>query len=192
MPRQPWQLLSSHGHHGAPLLAPPHTTISQHTGWPLCASASGVGHHGSRCQPFRSGRVDGHCGVVVSFVLRRNMWGNVPGNWQCLPDKVTMSIPSGIGAIGLAASTPNWLLCCILWEGTLWGNDVWQRWGQNRRKKSGRRQFQQQVSLHIDQSWRSPLSYGHHEAPLPAFRHTTISKHTMWQDYIVKTREKYH
>jgi hypothetical protein len=52
-----------------------------------------------------------------------------------------------------------------------------------------REEFLQQVSLHIDQSWQSPLSYGHHGAPLPAFKHTTISKHTMQQDYDVKTRK---
>jgi hypothetical protein len=44
----------------------------------------------------------------------------------------------------------------------------------------------------IDRSWRSRSSYGCHEAPLPVFTHTTISKHTMRQVSIVKTRENYH
>ncbi len=33
---------------------------------------------------------------------------------------------------------------------------------------------------------------GPHWGPLPAFKHTTISKHTMRQDYVVKTRKKNH
>jgi hypothetical protein len=101
-----------------------------------------------------------------------------------------MSIIVDIGAIGAAASTPNWLLCCIVRVATSLGNDAWSQQRQNRSKKSGRRRFLQQVSLHINLSWRLPLSYGHHGAPLPAFKHTTISKHTMQQDYIVKTRKK--
>jgi hypothetical protein len=52
-----------------------------------------------------------------------------------------MSIPSGIGAIGSAASTPNWLLCCVVREGTSWGNDAWRRWRQNMRKRSKKWQF---------------------------------------------------
>jgi hypothetical protein len=40
-------------------------------------------------------------------------------SYHGLPDKVTMSIPSGIGAVGLAASLPNQLLCCVVQEGTL-------------------------------------------------------------------------
>jgi hypothetical protein len=100
-----------------------------------------------------------------------------------------MSIIVGIGAVGAAASMPNWLLCRVVREATSLENDAWWwRW-RNRSKKSGRRRFLQQVSLHIDQSWRSPLSYGHHGAPLLAFKHTIISKHTMQQDYAVKTRK---
>jgi hypothetical protein len=34
-----------------------------------------------------------------------------------------------------------------------------------------------------------PSSYGHHGAPLPAFKRTTISKQTMREDYVVKTRK---
>ncbi len=44
-------------------------------------------------------------------------------------------------------------------------------------------------TINIDQQWRSPPSYGRHGAPLPAFKHTTISKHTMVEFYIVKTRK---
>ncbi len=29
--------------------------------------------------------------------------------------------------------------------------------------------------------------YGQHGAPLPACKHTTINKHTMWQDYVIKS-----
>jgi hypothetical protein len=101
-----------------------------------------------------------------------------------------MSIIVGIGAISAAASMPNWLLCHIIRAATYLGNDAWWWWQQNRSKKSGRRRFLQQVSLHINQSWQLLLSYSHHGAPLPAFKHTTISKHTMQQDYIVKTRKK--
>ncbi len=133
MPRQPWWPPSSHGHHGAPLLAPPHTTICQHSGRLFSASAPGVGHHGGRCRPFRSRRTDGRCGLVVGCVLRRNMWGFIPCDRRYPSDEVTMSILVGIGAPGAAASTPNSLFCCILRAGTSMGNDVW--WGrrQNRR-----------------------------------------------------------
>ncbi len=72
-----------------------------------------------------------------------------------LPDKVMMSIPSGIGAVGLAASLPNWLLFCVVREGTSWGKDAWWRWWQNRRKKSGRRRFLQHAqSILIDNGGR--------------------------------------
>ena len=126
---------------------------------------------------------------VVSYVRISRVLYQVIGN---APDKVTMSIIVGIGAIGAAASMPNWLLCRVVRAAKSLGNDAWWRRLQNRRKKSGRRQFLQQVSLHINQSWQSPLSYGHHGAPLPDSKHTTISKHTMQQDYIVKTRKNYH
>ncbi len=77
---------------------------------------------------------------------------------------------------GKTASTPNWLLCHVIQAATSFGNDAWWRRQQTRRKKSsGRRQFLQQVSLRIDQSWWLPLSYGHHGAPLLAFKHTSIS-----------------
>ncbi len=71
-----------------------------------------------------------------------------------LPDKVTMSIPSGIGAVGSAASSPNRLLCVIR-EGASWGKDVWWRWRRNRRKKSRRRRFLQHArSISIDDGGR--------------------------------------
>jgi hypothetical protein len=37
-----------------------------------------------------------------------------------------------------------------------------------------------------------PSSYGRHGAPLLAFKHTTINKHTMEEFFIVKTRKNYH
>jgi hypothetical protein len=42
-------------------------------------------------------------------------------------------------------------------------------------------------TIDIDRRWRSPSSYGRHGALLPAFKHTTINKHTMEEFYIVKT-----
>ncbi len=91
---------------------------------------------------------------VVSYVGIRRV------KFHGLPDKVTMSIPSGIGAFGLAASLPNRLLCCVVREGTLWGKDVWWRWWQNRRKKNGRRQFLQHARLILidDGSRRRPMA----------------------------------
>jgi hypothetical protein len=74
---------------------------------------------------------------VVSYVEIRRV------TYHGLPDKVTMSIPSGIGAVGSAASSPNRLSCCVVREGTSWGKDAWWRWRQNRRKKSGRIRFLQ-------------------------------------------------
>jgi hypothetical protein len=47
-------------------------------------------------------------------------------------------------------------------------------------------------TIDIDQRWRSPSSYGRHGAPLPAFKHTSIDKHTMEEFYIIKTRKNYH
>jgi hypothetical protein len=192
VPRQPWQPPPPHGRNAAPLPARTHTTIRQHSGQLLYASAPGVRHHGCCNRPFRSRRVDGHCGLVVGCVLRKNMQGFVPGDQQYPSDKVTMSIVVGIRAVGAAAFTSDWLLCCIVQAATSLGNDAWWQRRQNRRKKRGRRRFLQQVSLHIDRSWWSPSSYSHHGAPLPAFKHTIISKHTMRQDYVVKTRKKYH
>jgi hypothetical protein len=147
-----------------------------------------VGHRGSRCWPFWSRRVNGRCGVVVSCVYI----GICRVEYRAIGDTLTMSIIVGIGAVGAAASSTNWLFCCVVGAATSLGNDAWWWQRQNRRKKSGRRKFLQQVSLFLDRTWWSPLSYGHHGAPLPAFKHTTIIKHTMQQDYIVKTKKKYH
>jgi hypothetical protein len=89
VPHQPWRSLSFHSCHGAPLPAPPHTTINQHAGWPLCALVPGVGHHGSCCRPFRSQPVTDIVGLlwVVSYVgICRVMYqaiNNVyPTRWQ--------------------------------------------------------------------------------------------------------------
>jgi hypothetical protein len=147
-----------------------------------------VGHHGGCCRPFWSRRVDGRCGVVVSCVYI----GICRVEYQAIGNTLTMSIIVSIGAVGEEASSTNWLFCRVIRAATSLGNDAWWQRRQNRRKKSGRRRFLQQVSSFLDQTWWSPLSYGHHGAPLPAFKHTTISKHTMQQDYIVKTRKKYH
>ncbi len=88
---------------------------------------------------------------VVSYVGIRRV------TYHGSPDKVTMSIPSGIGAVGSAASSPNRLLCCVIREGTSWGKDAWWRWRQNRRKKSGRRRFLQHAwSISINDGGRRP------------------------------------
>ncbi len=134
---QPWQLPSSHSCHGAPLPAPPHKTISKHAGWPLCAAALGVGHHGGHLWPFRSWSVDRRCRVVVSCVPCRNMQGNVSDNRQCRPNKVIMSTLVGIGDVGAAASTPNWSLCHSFLKGRSWRNDAWWWWWWNRRRGAG-------------------------------------------------------
>ena len=42
----------------------------------------------------------------------------------------------------------------------------------------------------IDRRWWSPSLYDRRGAPLPAFKHTTISQHTMQQVSIVKIRKK--
>jgi hypothetical protein len=78
---------------------------------------------------------------VVSYVGTRRV------TYLGLSDKVTMSIPSGIGAVGSAASSPIRLLCCVVQEGSLWGKDAWWQWRQNKRKKSGRRWFLQHAGL---------------------------------------------
>ncbi len=46
--------------------------------------------------------------------------------------------------------------------------------------------------IDINWRWRSSSSYGRHGAPLSDFKHTTISKHTMEEFYIIKTRKNYH
>ncbi len=104
----------------------------------------------------------------------------------------TLSILVGIRAIGVAAFMPNWLLCCVVRATTSLENDVWWRWWQNRRNKTRRQVFLHDGTSCINWSWPLPLSYGHHGAPLLAFKHTAISQHTMEQVYVVKTRKNYH
>ena len=58
------------------------------------------------------------------------------------------------------------------------------------RGAGGDNSYNTQTSTLIS-SW-SPLSYGRHGATLPAFRHRTISKHTMQQDCVNKTRKDYY
>jgi hypothetical protein len=70
---------------------------------------------------------------VVSYI------GILRTVYQGIGDTLMMSIIVGIGAVSAAASTPNWLFCCVVRAATSLGNDaLWWRW-QNRRKKSGRR-----------------------------------------------------
>ncbi len=121
-----------------------------------------------------------------------NIWCPIIIILFCTSDEVKMSILVGIRAIGMAASMPNWSLCHVIQATTSLGNDVWWRRQQNRRNKTRRQVFLLYRTLRINQSWWLPLSYGHHGAPLPAFKHTTISKHTMEQVYVVKTRKNYH
>jgi hypothetical protein len=129
------------------------------------------------------------CVLVVGCVQRRNMLGDVPCDRRYPSDEVTMSILVGIRAIGVAASTPNWLVCRVVRATTSLWNDAWWRLRQNRRNKTRRRVFLHDGTSRIDRSWRSPLSYGHDGASLPAFKHATISQHTMQQVYVVKTRK---
>jgi hypothetical protein len=100
-----------------------------------------------------------------------------------------MSIIVSIRAIGAAASTTNWSMCHVIRAATSLGNDAWQGRRQNWRNRTARLVFLHNGTLRIDRSWQSLSSYGCHGAPLPAFKHTTISEHTMEQVYIVKTRK---
>jgi hypothetical protein len=70
-PYRPWRPPSSHGRHGASLQAPPHTTISQHSGLLLYmyVPVPRVGHHGGRCRPIWSRLVNRRSCVVVSVFL---------------------------------------------------------------------------------------------------------------------------
>ncbi len=80
--------------------------------------------------------------------------------------------------------------CCATLSGQQhhWGmmHGAWWRLWQNRRNKTRRQVFLHDGTLRIDWSWRSPLSYGHNGSPLPAFKHATISQHTMQQVYVEK------
>ncbi len=102
-----------------------------------------------------------------------------------------MSILVGIRAIGGAALMTNWLLCHVFRAGTSLGNDAWRRGQQNRRNRTRRWVFLHDGTSCIDGSWRLPLSYGRHEAPIPAPKHITISNHTMQHFYVVKTRKHF-
>ncbi len=106
-----------------------------------------------------------------------------------LPDKVMMSIPSGIGAVGSAASSPNRLLCCVVWEGTLWGKDAWWRWRRNRRKKSGRRRFLQHArSISIDNGGRRrPMATMGPHSRLLSIQQST---NKLWKSSILLKLEK--
>ena len=185
MPHRPWRPPSSHGRHGASLPAPPHATISQHYGRLLYAAAPGVGHHGGHCQQFTSRRVNRRCGVVGGCVLRRNTQGGVPDTRQCLPSEVRKSIPVSIRAVVSAASMPNRLLLHVCRLETSWRHDASWRFRRKRRNRSRRRGFLLDVISCIHQSWWPLWSYGRHEGLLPAFDHTTISKHTRQQVSII-------
>ncbi len=54
---------------------------------------------------------------------------------------------------------------------------------------AGRRGFLLDATSGVDQPWRPPLSYGRHQALLPAGHHTTIRQHARQQVSIVKTRK---
>jgi hypothetical protein len=90
-----------------------------------------------------------------------------------------MNIIVSIEAINVEASMPNWSLCRIVQAATSLGKDAWQQWQQNRRNKTTRLVFLHNGTSRIDQSRRSRLSYGHHGATFPAFKHKTISQHSM-------------
>jgi hypothetical protein len=168
------------------------TTICQHSGQLLSVLALGVGHHGGHCRPFRSQCVDGRCELVVSCDLHRNTKGFVTGNWWYPSNEVTMSILIDIGVVGAAASMTNLSLCRVIWARTSLGYNAWQRQQQNMRNRTRRQVLLHNGTSHINQSWWLPSSYGCHGAPLAVPKHTTISKHTMQQVYVVKTREKYY
>jgi hypothetical protein len=123
-----------------------------------------VRHHGSRYWSFRLRHVNGRCGLVVGCVLCKNTKGFVPGDWQYPSDKVTMSIIIGIGAIGAAASMPNWLLCCIVWAATTLGNDAWWRWWQSWRNKITILVFLHDGTLCL-------INHGSHPCPMAAMGH---------------------
>ena len=59
-------------------------------------------------------------------------------------------------------------------------------WRQNRRNRASRGGFLHYAMLSIDRRWWSPSSYDRRGGPLLAFKHTTISQHTMQQVSIVK------
>jgi len=99
---------------------------------------------------------------------------------------------AGFWAVVSAASTPNQSLLHVLRVGKSWRHDAWQWWRRNwGNRASGRGFLHDAISL-INQLWWSPSSYDRRGAPLPAFKHTIISQHTMQQVSIVKTSKNYH
>ncbi len=181
MPHRPWQPPSSHGCHGAPLLAFWHTTIIQLSGQLFSVVAPGVGHHGGCCRPYRSHRINRRCCVVVSMFLVKLASKQAP------PTMATR-----FQAILLAPSMPNWLLLGIRRFGTSWWHDALRLWRHRRRNRSRRRGILLDVISRIDHSWWLPLSYNHHEAPLPARKHTITSQHARQQVSNIKPRKTYH
>ncbi len=68
---------------------------------------------------------------------------------------------------------------------------MWWWWRQNRRMRSEKWQFLHDANFCIDRSWQSMSSYGCYGVTLLATKHTTINKHTIQKNNIVKTRKKY-
>jgi len=143
-----------------------------------------VGHHGSRCRQFTSRPVDERCGVVVGCVLVGKLAS------EHAPSDPTMT--AGFRAVVSAAYTPNRSLLRIRRFETSWRHDACRRSRGRRQNRIRRRGFLLDAISRIDRSWWPPSSYGHHEAPLPARKHTTISQHARQQISIVKTRKQYH
>ncbi len=177
MPHWPWQPLSSHGRHGASLLVPLHTTISQHSGRLLSAVAPGVGHHGGRCWPFRSWCIDRRCGFLLGKLASKHAPTNHGGR---LPSRQLDSIHAKLVD---SLRQPIWDIMAA------WCLVVVVANSKNRARRQG---FLHNAILCIDWWWWSPSLYDRHGAPLPAFKYTTISQHTMRQIGIVKTRKNYH
>ena len=82
---------------------------------------------------------------------------------------------AGFQAVIAAAPMPNWSLLCVRWFGTSWRYDAWQWWRQTWRNRARRQGFLLDVISHVNWSWRSTLSCGHHEAPLLAFNSLTAT-----------------
>jgi len=99
---------------------------------------------------------------------------------------------AGFRAVVSAASTPNWSLLHVRRFKISCRHDVCRRCRHKRQNRSRRRGFLLDAISRIDRSWWPPWSYGHHEARLPAFEHTTINIHTKQQVSIIKTRKSYH
>ena len=140
-----------------------------------------MGNHGSCCQPFRLGRVDRHCCVVVSVFLLGKLAS------EHVPPTMVVSFQ----AIVSAPSMPNRSLLHVHRFGTSWRHDTWWQCRRRQWNRSRRSSFLLNVNeiSCIDRSWRLPLSYDRHGAPLLAFKHTSILQHTMGQVGIIKTRK---